>query len=96
LLHEQVNLWQQNFGNDPVKPGWVYHNKEFVEKCESLGLHPKPGEGYHLKLVDGAFEILMRELGIVPPDLSQQPPDVDWDWYKWQLDFLGKKPKGRL
>ena len=68
LLHEQVHLWQQNFGKDPVKPGRVYHNKEFVEKCESLGLHPKIGEGYHLKLADGAFEILMRELGIAPPD----------------------------
>jgi len=70
LLHEQVHLWQQNFGKDPVKPGRVYHNKEFVEKCESLGLHPKIGEGYHLKLADGPFEILMRELGITPPDLS--------------------------
>jgi hypothetical protein len=37
LLHEQVHLWQQNFGNDPVNPGKPYHNKEFVEKCEHLG-----------------------------------------------------------
>ena len=21
LLHEQVHLWQQNFGEDPIKPG---------------------------------------------------------------------------
>jgi len=95
LLHEQVHLWQQNFGKDPVKPGRVYHNKEFVEKCESLGLHPKLGEGYHLKLANGAFEVLMRELGIEQPDLGRQPPDVDLDWFKWLLDFLGKKPKGR-
>ncbi len=40
LLHEQVHLWQQNFGEGPVKPGKVYHNNEFVSKCESLGLHP--------------------------------------------------------
>ncbi len=70
LLHEQVHLWQQNFGKDPVKPGRVYHNKEFVEKCESMGLHPKIGEGYHLKLADGPFAILMRELGIAPPGLK--------------------------
>ena len=30
LLHEQVHLWQQNFGQNPVKPGRPYHNKEFV------------------------------------------------------------------
>jgi hypothetical protein len=36
----------------------VYHSKEFTEKCKSLGLHPKLGEGYHLKMADGPFEIL--------------------------------------
>jgi len=25
LLHEQVHLWQQNFGDKPVKPGKPYH-----------------------------------------------------------------------
>ena len=32
LLHEQVHLWQQNFGDDPVRPGRSHHNKEFVVK----------------------------------------------------------------
>ena len=95
LTHELVHEWQQTVGKDPVKPGRVYHNKEFVDKCESLGLHPKIGEGYHIKLANGPFALLMKELGIDPPDLSQQPPDLDWDWFKWLLDFLGKKPKGR-
>ena len=45
LLHEQVHLWQQNFGEDPVRLGRPYHNKEFVAKCEGLGLHPMPGVG---------------------------------------------------
>ncbi len=95
LAHELVHEWQQTTGKDPVKVGKVYHNKEFVEKCESIGLHPKIGEGYHLKLADGPFAVVMKELGIDPPDLSSQPPDIDWDWFKWLLDFLGKKPKGR-
>src|SRR5688572_30117681 len=30
LLHEQVHLWQQNFGESPVNPEKIYHNKEFV------------------------------------------------------------------
>jgi hypothetical protein len=95
LAHELVHEWQQTVGQDPVKPGKVYHNKEFVEKCESIGLHPKIGEGYHLRLADGPFAVVMKELGVSPPDVSQQPPDIDWDWFKWLLDHLGKKPKGR-
>ena len=95
LAHELVHEWQQTMGKDPVKPGKVYHNREFVEKCESIGLHPKIGEGYHLNLADGPFAVLMKELGISPPDLSQQPPDINWDWFKWLLDYRGRRPKGR-
>lgn len=95
LLHEQVHLWQQNFGNDPVKPGRPYHNKEFVEKCESLGLHPMPGVGCHIQLADGAFAILMHELGIEPPNTSQRPDDLSIDWFKWFLESEGRGRKGR-
>lgn len=96
LLHEQVHLWQQNFGKDPVKPGKAYHNREFVDKCESLGLHPKLGEGYHLKLADGPFALLMNELGIKPPqEVEQLPPELMIDWFKLLSDLLGNKPKGR-
>lgn len=94
LLHEQVHLWQQNFGEDPVKPGRPYHNKEFVFKCESLGLHPMPGVGCHTKLADEPFSILMKELGIQPPDLNDRPDDLSIDWYKWFLDSQGKGRKG--
>jgi len=96
LLHEQVHLWQQNFGKDPVKPGKPYHNKEFVNKCESLGLHPLPMIGCHVAVADGVFAQLMAELGIPRPD------DVPkWEWTKaggvplkrdW---FRPKKEKGR-
>jgi len=94
LLHEQVHLWQQNFGEDPVKPGRPYHNKEFVAKCESLGLHPMPGVGCHVKLADGPFALLMKELGVPPPELNSKPEDLDIDWFKWFLDSLGKGRKG--
>ncbi|HWQ89226.1 MAG TPA: hypothetical protein VN374_04570 [Desulfitobacteriaceae bacterium] len=94
LLHEQVHEWQQVFGKDPVSLKRIYHNKEFVDKCESLGLHPKLGEGYHLKLADWPFAILMRELGIEPPKLEDKPEDLDIDWFKWLLDYLGKSKKG--
>src|SRR5688500_4893575 len=96
LLHEQVHLWQQNFGKHPVKPGRVHHNKEFVEKCESLGLHPLPIVGAHTQVADGVFAKLMNELGIPRPD---DVPRIDWtkaggkpirrDW------FRPKPEKGR-
>ncbi len=94
LLHEEIHEWQQVYGKDPVSLKKIYHNKEFVEKCESVGLHPKPGEGYHIRLADGPFAILMKELGIDPPDLKGKPDEVDIDWFKWLLDFLGKGKKG--
>lgn len=94
LLHEEVHEWQQVFGSDPVQLRRIYHNKEFVEKCQSVGLHPKLGEGYHLQLADGPFALLMKELGIQPPDLDQKPPDVNRDWFKWLLDFTGKGRRG--
>jgi hypothetical protein len=95
LLHEQVHLWQQNFGEDPVKPGRPYHNREFVLKCESLGLHPMLGAGCHTRLADGPFEILMKELGIERP--ADVPSATEWtkaggirtDWFK-----AGKESKG--
>ncbi|MBN1669060.1 MAG: hypothetical protein JW862_18345, partial [Anaerolineales bacterium] len=94
LLHEQAHLWQQNFGEDPVKPGRSTHNREFVSKCESLGLHPMPGVGCHTQLADEPFALLMKELGIEPPDLSPKPDALDRDWFKWLLDFQGKGRKG--
>jgi hypothetical protein len=91
LLHEMVHLWQQNFGQHAVKPPKVYHNAEFVAKCESLGLHPRPAVGSHWRPADGLFEMLMREHGIAPPDyvvVSLGEKRFDW----WDL---GKEQKGR-
>lgn len=93
--HELIHEWQQTVGKEPIQLGKVYHNKEFVDKCESVGLHPKLGEGYHLRLADGAFEILMNEMGIPKPKgLEEIPPDIDIDWFKFLSDFFGKDRKG--
>jgi len=37
LVHEQVHLWQEDFGKPPKGPG---HNREWGDKMESLGLMP--------------------------------------------------------
>ena len=94
LLHEQIHLWQQNFGENPVKPGRSHHNNEFVGKCESLGLHPMPGAGCHVRVADGPFALLMKELGIEQPDNFGQPDEKKLDWFKWNLKTNGKSRKG--
>ncbi len=90
LLHEQVHLWQQNFGEHPVRPGKVSHNKEFVEKCESLGLHPMPVVGCHTQVADGVFAKIMGELGIPRPADVPREETTEWtrsggirkDWFR--------------
>lgn len=95
LLHEQVHLWQQTpeFGKDPVTLDRIYHNKEFVKKCESLGLHPKLDAGYHTRQADGAFALYMKELGVKEPEY--QIPIKPWrsDWFRVLAD--PEKTKGR-
>jgi hypothetical protein len=87
LLHEQVHLWQERVGKNKHKPGRVAHDKEFVEKCESLGLHPLPVVGAHYMPADGVFALLMDELGIPRP--TEEPREDKKDW------FRPKPEKGR-
>src|SRR5215216_6482300 len=91
LLHEQVHLWQENFGEHRHKPGRVAHDKEFVEKCESLGLHLMPVVGCHTEVADGVFATLMNELGIPrPTDVPRETAETfKTDW------FRPTKEKGR-
>jgi len=56
------------------------HDKEFVGKCESLGLHPLPVVGCHVQVADGAFAKLMGELGIPRP--TDIPLDAITEWTK--------------
>lgn len=82
LLHEQIHLWQQRVGKNPVRPGRSHHNKEFIFKCESLGLHPKPDVGCHIAVADGTFAQLMLELGIERPDDVPRDKSKKIDWFK--------------
>jgi predicted SprT family Zn-dependent metalloprotease len=69
LVHEQCHLWQYIYG----KPGRRrYHNREFAEKMESIGLMPsstgRPGgrkTGEHMSdyiIEGGLFELECRRL----------------------------------
>lgn len=69
LVHEMCHLWQQHFGK-PGRRG--YHNKEWADKMEAIGLMPsdthKPGgkrTGEHMGdyiLEDGLFMQAARHL----------------------------------
>jgi hypothetical protein len=85
LLHEYAHLWQQTveLGKEPYKPGKskVTHNKEWVEKCESLGLHVMPDIGCHMAVADEPSSILMKEWGIERTDEIEP--------YRSNVDYLG-------
>ena len=85
LMHEYVHLWQQNYGQNPVSRN--YHNREFVGRCEELGLHPATGSGVHLRPADGAFAEFLKAYGVseppplVEPQLNPKGRPLDW-WTK--------------
>ena len=91
LLHEQIHLWQQNFGEHSVKPGRSTHNKEFVVKATSLGLHVRPNIGSHYSVADAdsPFGLLMKELLIERPDDVPRDEEIKTDW------FLPPKTRGK-
>jgi hypothetical protein len=61
LLHELVHLWQQLYG----KPGkGNYHNRQFVEKCLSLGIPCTGGHRSHTLGYQDPFVSLLRRYGV--------------------------------
>ncbi len=82
LAHEQVHLWQQRNGEHPYKGGRNTHNAEFVGRCEDIGLHPVPIQGWHYKPADGAFEALLARHGIAKPEFVEVKPEDKRCW--WQ------------
>lgn len=76
LVHEMVHLYQEDgadrymdrFTGEPLehcKNG--YHNKQFVEMCAEIGLHPLIGIGAHWRPADGQFERLMELMEVEKP-----------------------------
>ena len=82
LMHEYVHLWQQNYGQHPVSRN--YHNREFVGRCERIGLHPAIGSGVHLRPADGAFAEFLKAYTVpepaplAEPKLGPKGNPLDW------------------
>lgn len=83
MVHEMVHLWQYQYGRPSQK---TYHNKEWAEKMESIGLMPSntgmiggKKTGQHMSdypIPDGAFVKVCEEL-------FQQDIVIKWyDRYK--------------
>jgi hypothetical protein len=70
LMHEYVHLWQQNLGEHPVERN--YHNREFVARCEELGLHPAIGSGVHLRPADGLFAEFLKAYAVKEPPVGSE------------------------
>lgn len=91
LCHELLHLRQQNFGREPVKRN--YHNAEFCEMADAIGLHPLPVFGCHYKPADGAFAALLERHGITRPIPSLVPEGEKKDW--WELTPGKERKEGR-
>jgi hypothetical protein len=96
VTHEGAHHWQQLRGKDPYKPGKkITHNREFVDKLESLGIYSTLGHGAHYKQADlqGPFGILMQEWGVKRPEVPDEavPPKIDW----FKFFYGAEKPKGK-
>lgn len=85
LVHEQVHLWQWEFGS-PSRNG--YHNKEWADKMEELGLMPsstgKPGgkrtgqRMTHYIIEDGLYMQAFKEM---PEEFSLPFTSLEGDMY---------------
>lgn len=70
LVHEMVHLWQAHFGQEKSRKG--YHNKEWADQMERIGLMPShngnPGgkrvgeKMSHYIIADGPFDVACTEL----------------------------------
>jgi hypothetical protein len=70
VAHEKLHLKQQHQGKHPYKGGSNTHNREFVDMAESIGLHPAPVKGWHLRPASDPFRSVLERLGIGQPQVE--------------------------
>jgi hypothetical protein len=89
LVHEQTHLWQQAYGK-PSRSG--YHNKEWGDKMESIGLIPsdtgetggkRTGQRMTHYIVDG---------GVFQKVFNALPKEIALSWIEVVEDVQPNKP----
>ena len=90
LAHEQSHLFLHHLTDIDGKKRPA-HGAEFVQKCESIGLHVLPARGSHYQVADAEspFGRIMKELGVERPD---DVPRAEGDKRDW---FRPKKERGK-
>lgn len=97
IAHEQVHQWQEHFGH-PVRPR--YHDKQWAQKMESIGLMPsstgKPGgrrvgqQMAHYVMPEGPFIEVATQIiespGFAVPWLDRYPAKVAADDAPGEMD----------
>lgn len=69
LAHQLIHIYQETILNTKVSE-YSYHNREFIEISEYLGLYIRQRGGYHEKPAAGQFAELMARLGIEKPEYT--------------------------
>jgi hypothetical protein len=95
ILHEDIHLKQQNYGEYPIKLDNIYHNLEFVQWANQVGIWPELGDGHHTKQATEPLLSFMERHLIEYKMIEELPSDLKGDWFRWWLDKMGKGRKGR-
>jgi hypothetical protein len=84
LVHEMAHMWQEHFGK-PSKKG--YHNKEWANKMEEVGLMPSDTWGPGGKKTGPKVSHYVIEGGVFDEAFKKMPKEL-------QLPFVGLNIKG--
>ncbi len=77
LVHEMCHLWQQDFG-EPSKGG--YHNKEWADKMEEVGLMPSVTGEEGGKRTGAKVTHYIQVGGVFSEAFKNLPEDVKLPW----------------
>ncbi len=77
LVHEMVHLWQQVYGNPPQN---CYHNKEWADKMEEVGLVPSTTGEPDGKRTGMCCSHYVQEGGPYARAFEEAPPEIVLPW----------------
>ena len=85
LIHEMIHLWQQDHGK-PSRSG--YHNKQFAEKCNSIGITAESPDG---KNTGQLISSNIIPNGKAEKAIMEIPEELVFPWYTKNLQLPGEE-----